>query len=115
MSLLDLLRSFFKPAEPGDPVQKAHRLARLLVSEIRMYNEEAVEKLRRESVAPRDIVEDLSRSYQMYIERVDLGDDAHSIFEKEAANVMTGGDLQALHRALPELATWRSSQAQGGG
>ena len=110
MGLLNALRALFKPAGPADPVQEAHQLARLLVAEIRLYNEEAVDSFCRERVVPPVLVEDLARSYQMFMDRVNAaGEQAHSIFETEAHRAL-GGDLQVLRSALFDIAAARRSR-----
>jgi hypothetical protein len=111
MGLLDALRSLFKPAEPADPVQEARQLARLLVAEIKLYNEEAVDSFRREHTVPPKLVEEIARAYQMFMDRAQAaGEQAHPIFEEEARHVF-GGDLQALGSALSDIAARRSAGA----
>src|SRR6185436_16112063 len=106
----DALRILFKPAGPADPIQEAQQLARLLVAEIRLYNEETVDSFRREHVVPPALVEDLARSYQMFMDRAHAaGDQAHSIFETEAHRAL-GGDLQALRSTLSDVAAARRSR-----
>jgi hypothetical protein len=76
---------------------EARRLARLLVSEIKLYNEEQVEEGRRQrDIYPR-LQEDIDRSRQMYEERVDPRvRDEVDYFQQEVVNILAGGDAGAL-------------------
>jgi hypothetical protein len=77
--------------------EEARRLARLLVSEIKLYNEEEVEAGRRTNdIYPR-LQEDIDRSRQMYRDRVDprVRDDV-DYFQQELVNILAGGDPDAL-------------------
>ena len=51
--------------------EEAKRLARLLVSEIKLYNEEQIEQGRRQGNIYKELREDIDRSRLMYEERVD--------------------------------------------
>jgi hypothetical protein len=77
--------------------EEARRLARLLVSEIKLYNEEQVEEGRRQrDIYPR-LQEDIDRSRQMYEERVDPRvRDEVDYFQQEMVNILAGGDAGAL-------------------
>lgn len=77
--------------------EEARRLARLLVSEIKLYNEEQVEEGRRQrDIYPR-LQEDIDRSRQMYEERVDPRvRDEVDYFHQEMINILAGGDSGAL-------------------
>jgi hypothetical protein len=63
------------PARTGAVEDAAHeearRLARLLVSEIKLYNEEQIEEGRRTGSIYQRLKEDIDRSRQMYEERID--------------------------------------------
>ena len=93
-----------KPAAraPGDEEaaaihEEARRLARLLVSEIKLYNEEEVEAGRRNGDIYQRLQEDIDRSRQMYRDRVDprVRDDV-DYFQQELVNILAGGDSDAL-------------------
>jgi hypothetical protein len=77
--------------------EEARRLARLLVSEIKLYNEEQIEEGRRQrDIYPR-LQDDIDRSRQMYEERVDPKvRDEVDYFHQEMINILAGGDAGAL-------------------
>jgi len=77
--------------------EEARRLARLLVSEIKLYNEEQIEEGRRQrDIYPR-LQEDIDRSRQMYEERVDAKvREEVDYFQQELVNILAGGDAGAL-------------------
>ncbi len=77
--------------------EEARRLARLLVSEIKLYNEEQIEEGRRQrDIYPR-LQDDIDRSRQMYEERVDPKvRDEVDYFQQEMINILAGGDAGAL-------------------
>jgi hypothetical protein len=77
--------------------EEARRLARLLVSEIKLYNEEMVEEGRRHrDIYPR-LQDDIDRSRQMYEERVDARVRGEvDYFQQEMVNILAGGDAGAL-------------------
>jgi hypothetical protein len=77
--------------------EEARRLARLLVSEIKLYNEEQIEEGRRQrDIYPR-LQEDIDRSRQMYEERVDAKvREEVDYFQQEMVNILAGGDAGAL-------------------
>jgi hypothetical protein len=84
--------------EEGNAVhEEARRLARLLVSEIKLYNEEIVEEGRRNrDIYPR-LQDDIDRSRQMYEERVDPRVRGEvDYFQQEMVNILAGGDAGAL-------------------
>ena len=82
----------------GDPRhEEARRLARLLVSEIRLYNEEEVEAGRRTGDVYERLKEDVDRSRQMYEERVDPEvRESTDYFYQELVRNLGGGDAKAL-------------------
>ena len=77
--------------------EEARRLARLLVSEIKLYNEEQIEEGRRQrDIYPR-LQDDIDRSRQMYEERVDP-DVLRSTdyFYQELVRILAAGDSRLL-------------------
>jgi hypothetical protein len=76
---------------------EARRLARLLVSEIKLYNEEQVDDGRRNGDIYSRLQDDIERSRQMYRDRVDarVGTDV-DYFQQELVNILAGGDPNAL-------------------
>jgi hypothetical protein len=91
----------FDSAEPRSDDEARHeearRLARLLVSEIRLYNEEEVDEGRRNNDVYARLKEDIDRSRQMYEERVDPGiRDSTDYFYQELVRNLGGGDEKAL-------------------
>jgi hypothetical protein len=85
------------PDEGASLHEEARRLARLLVSEIKLYNEEQVEEGRRHrDIYPR-LQDDIDRSRQMYDERVDPRVKGEvDYFQQEVVNILAGGDAGAL-------------------
>lgn len=86
---------------PRDEEQARHdearRLARLLVSEIRLYNEDEVEAGRRNGDVYERLKEDIDRSRQLYEERVDQGvREGTDYFYQELVRNLAGGDARAL-------------------
>jgi len=91
------------PAAPGLPPeeQKAHedakRFARLVVSEIKLYNEAKVSEGRRQKDLYERLKEDIERGRQMYAERVPGAvRDATNYFYDELVRILAGGDAGAL-------------------
>lgn len=77
--------------------EEARRLARLLVSEIKLYNEEVIEEGRRAGNIYSRLKEDIDRSRQMYEERIDprlQGKDDY--FHQELVQRLAGGDPKLL-------------------
>ena len=93
-----------QPASPELPTgeeaalhEEARRLARLLVSEIKLYNEEVIEEGRRAGNIYSRLKEDIDRSRQMYEERIDprlQGKDDY--FHQELVQRLAGGDPKLL-------------------
>jgi hypothetical protein len=86
-------------AAPGDEAQheEARRLARLLVSEIKLYNEEQVEAGRRNRDIYERLREDIDRSRQMYEERVEPRlAKSTDYFYQELVRILAAGDSKAL-------------------
>jgi ribonuclease HI len=81
--------------------QKAHddakRFARLVVSEIKLYNEAKVAEGRRQKDLYERLKEDIERGRQMYQERVPPHvRDATNYFFDELVRILAGGDASAL-------------------
>ena len=77
--------------------EEARRLARLLVSEIKLYNEEQVEEGRRHRDLYLRLKEDIDRSRQIYDERVhDSVRGTTDYFQQELVRSLAGGDPRAL-------------------
>jgi len=86
-------------APSGDEAlhEEARRLARLLISEIKLYNEEQVEEGRRQRDIYRRLREDIDRSRQLYEERVsEKVRSTADYFQQELVRNLAGGDSQAL-------------------
>jgi len=77
--------------------EEARRLARLLVSEIKLYNEEQVEQGRRNRDLYERLKEDIDRSRQMYEERVEPRVlRSTDYFYQELVRILAAGDSKAL-------------------
>lgn len=77
--------------------EEARRLARLLVSEIKLYNEEQVEDGRRNRDIYDRLKEDIDRSRQMYEERIDDRiRNSTDYFYQELVRILAAGDPKAL-------------------
>ena len=86
---------------PGSEETKKHdearRFARLLVSEIKLYNESKVEQGRRNRDLYERLKEDIDRSRQMYDERI--GEDVRkqsNYFYDELVRVLADGNAEIL-------------------
>lgn len=87
------------PITPSDEAlhEEARRLARLLVSEIKLYNEEQVEEGRRKRDVYERLREDIDRSRQMYEERVEPRIlKTTDYFYQELVRILAAGDARAL-------------------
>ncbi|HEX4964223.1 MAG TPA: hypothetical protein VF173_25595 [Thermoanaerobaculia bacterium] len=87
------------PVSPNEEAmhEEARRLARLLVSEIKLYNEEQVEEGRRNRDIYERLKEDIDRSRQMYDERVDPKIlRSTDYFYQELVRILAAGDSRAL-------------------
>jgi hypothetical protein len=94
------------PASPGARAispedQKAHeeakRFARLVVSEIKLYNESKVSEGRRNKDIYERLKDDIERGRQMYADRVVAGvRDSTNYFYDELVRILAGGDASAL-------------------
>jgi hypothetical protein len=77
--------------------EEARRLARLLISEIKLYNEEQVEEGRRNRDVYHRLKDDIDRSRQIYEERIhDSVRGATDYFQQELVRSLAGGDARAL-------------------
>ncbi|MEM9592891.1 MAG: hypothetical protein AAGD06_01420, partial [Acidobacteriota bacterium] len=77
--------------------EEARRLARLLVSEIKLYNEEIIEEGRRRGNIYERLKDDIDRSRQMYEERIDPRlADKEDYFYQELVQRLAGGDEKLL-------------------
>ena len=87
-----------QPVATDDPLhEEARRLARLLVSEIKLYNEEQVEEGRRKRDLYERLREDIDRSRQMYEERVEVRIlKTTDYFYQELVRILAAGDAKAL-------------------
>jgi hypothetical protein len=90
------------PSRPIPPEeQKAHeeakRFARLVVSEIKLYNESKVSEGRRHKDLYERLKEDIERGRQMYSDRVAAPvRDSTNYFFDELVRILAGGDASAL-------------------
>ena len=87
------------PVSPNEESlhEEARRLARLLVSEIKLYNEEQVEEGRRNRDLYERLKEDIDRSRQMYEERVEPRIlKSTDYFYEELVRILAAGDSIAL-------------------
>lgn len=81
----------------GDPHEEARHVARLLVSDIRLYNEAAVAEGAREGNIYRKIKEDIDRAQQTYNERVPGSVRGQSdYFREELVRMLAGGNSEIL-------------------
>ena len=77
--------------------EEARRLARLLVTEIKLYNEEKVRQGRENHDLYEQLRDDIERSRRIYDERIDDEVRQHSdYFEEEVVRILAGGDSTAL-------------------
>ncbi len=81
----------------GAAHEEARRLARLLVTEIKLYNEEQVEEGRRNRNIYQSLREDIDRSRQIYEERVDetVRTDT-DYFQEELVRILAAGESEVL-------------------
>ncbi len=84
------------PAEDGQH-EEARRFARLLVSEIKLYNEDEVERGRVEKNLADRLKEDIDRSREMYEKRIPAEiRTGHDYFRDELVRILADGDADAL-------------------
>jgi hypothetical protein len=97
------------PIEVGEEERRLHndarRFARLLVSEIKLYNEPKVKEGRSKSDIYDRLREDIDRSRQMYDKRVSPPVAArHDYFHQELVNTLAEGDPARLGASYPGAA-----------
>ena len=97
------------PVEVSDEERRLHndarRFARLLVSEIKLYNEQKVSEGRNQSDIYDRLREDIDRSRQMYDKRVAPPVAArHDYFHQELVNTLAEGDPGKLGSSYPGAA-----------
>ncbi len=84
-------------SEDSEMHEKAKRLARLLVSEIKLYNEELVEEGQRNRNIYESLKEEIDRSRQAFEDRVDERiRNTNDYFYQELVRILASGDTQAL-------------------
>ncbi len=77
--------------------EEARRLARLLVTEIKLYNEEKVREARESGSLYEALKEDIDRSRRIYSERIEeTVRDSSDYFQDELVRILAGGDASAL-------------------
>ncbi len=77
--------------------EEARRFARLLVSEIKLYNEEEVDQGRRNHDLYKRLKEDIDRSREMFDRRVAANiREARDYFQEELVRILADGDADAL-------------------
>ena len=77
--------------------EEARRFARLLVSEIKLYNEDEVERGRAEKDIGARLKEDIERSREMYEKRIPADvRQGHDYFRDELVRILADGDADAL-------------------
>jgi len=87
------------PLSPEEQKQHddAKRFARLVVSEIKLYNEAKVNEGRRNKDLYERLKEDIERGRQMYSDRIPAGvRDSTNYFYDELVRILAGGDAGAL-------------------
>ena len=94
------------PIDVGEEERRLHndarRFARLLVSEIKLYNEQKVKDGRSENNLYDRLREDIDRSRQMYDKRVAPPVAArHDYFHQELVNTLAEGDTSKLGASYP--------------
>jgi hypothetical protein len=77
--------------------EEARRFARLLVSEIKLYNEDEVERGRAGKDIGARLKEDIDRSREMYEKRIPADvRSGHDYFRDELVRILADGDADAL-------------------
>jgi hypothetical protein len=94
------------PIEVGEEERRLHndarRFARLLVSEIKLYNEKKVKEGRNQSDIYDRLRDDIERSREMYAKRVAPPVAArHDYFHQELVNTLADGDSAKLGNGYP--------------
>jgi hypothetical protein len=93
------------PRQSSDPRQdEARRFARLIATDIRLYNEEAVVVGRRQGDLLRRLQDPLARGREAFVRRFgDLGDDGLRLLHEACVQVLAAGDeaLLPFHTLRP--------------
>jgi len=85
------------PAEGDGRHEEARRFARLLVSEIKLYNEEEVDRGRANGDLYQRLREDIDRSREMYEKRIPPEvRTSNDYFKEELIRILASGDADAL-------------------
>ena len=85
------------PAEDDPRHEEARRFARLLVSEIKLYNEEEVDRGRIEKDLAIRLKEDIERSREMFEKRISEEiRSGHNYFQEELVRILADGNPDAL-------------------
>jgi hypothetical protein len=88
---------FGRTPEDDAKLEEARRFARLLVSEIKLYNEDEVEKGRAAKDIGKRLREDIERSREMYEKRISPQiRQEHDYFRDELIRILADGDAEAL-------------------
>lgn len=84
-------------SEGDERREEARRFAKLLVSEIKLYNERAVQEGREQGNLYQRLKEDIDRSRQMYDERIPLDVRSNTnFFQEELVRTLADGRAEAL-------------------
>jgi hypothetical protein len=79
--------------------EEARRFARLLVSEIKLYNEEEVDRGRAERDLAKRLKEDIERSREMFEKRIPADiRSGHDYFQEELVRILADGNPELLGR-----------------
>lgn len=99
---MKLLERFFgmTGSSPGDPLSEMRQLASLLVTEIRLYNEDALEEVGGGPRLPDRLTQELVRSYRMFAKQAGESESARAVFVAEAASALAGGDERLVAATL---------------
>ena len=106
MGILESLRGLFE-AKPKDPASEAERLAELLVSEFRLYNEAEIEAALATGRLPIQLVIDLERSYGLFLQRVDPEARSLGIFEAAIGRVLFPSSPSLTEAVMKRLGSGR--------
>jgi hypothetical protein len=102
MSLLRTLAGLFVPPSAGR-TDDAERLAGLLLAELRLHAEDAVEKSRREGVLDPSLEPELERAFAIFVDRVGDSEETKAAFLSEAVRQLVPGNPQALETLFSRL------------
>lgn len=86
-------------SNPGlDDLEPVRRFARLIATDIRLYNEDAVVNGRKEGNLSNLLQEPMRQGKQTFLQRYgDLGDDGLEILNEAFVQVLAGGDAELIH------------------